>query len=98
MGEDAQVDMKGKIVMITGANSGIGKATAMAIAGVGADIVMVCRDRGRGEQAKRRSTLRPHPRSRASLASTSSTARRNSRVETHEAMTTLSGCGRSARR
>jgi len=53
MSVDAHVDMTGKTVMITGANSGIGKATAMAIAGMGADVVMVCRDRGRGEQAKR---------------------------------------------
>ncbi|MFV1999852.1 MAG: SDR family NAD(P)-dependent oxidoreductase, partial [Acidimicrobiia bacterium] len=51
MSMDAHVDMTGKVFMITGANSGIGKATAMAIAGMGADIVMVCRDRGRGEQA-----------------------------------------------
>jgi len=53
MGVDAHVDMTGKTVIITGANSGIGKATAMAIAGMGADVVMVCRDRVRGEQALR---------------------------------------------
>jgi len=37
--------------MITGANSGIGKATAVGLAGMGASVVMVCRDRGRGEAA-----------------------------------------------
>ncbi len=38
--------------MVTGANSGIGKATALALAQMGATVVMVCRDRGRGEEAK----------------------------------------------
>ncbi len=43
--------MKGKNVMITGANSGIGKATAIGLAKMGANIVMVCRDREKGETA-----------------------------------------------
>ncbi|GMQ98916.1 MAG: SDR family oxidoreductase [Acidimicrobiia bacterium] len=51
MSTNTQVDMAGKTVMITGANSGIGRATAMSIAGMGADVVMICRDRDRGEQA-----------------------------------------------
>jgi NAD(P)-dependent dehydrogenase (short-subunit alcohol dehydrogenase family) len=38
--------------MITGANSGIGKAAAVALAAKGAKIVMVCRDASRGEQAR----------------------------------------------
>jgi NAD(P)-dependent dehydrogenase (short-subunit alcohol dehydrogenase family) len=44
--------MQGKICMVTGANSGIGKATALALAQMGATVVMVCRDRARGEQAQ----------------------------------------------
>src|SRR5436309_7199390 len=44
--------MHGKICMVTGANSGIGKATARALAQMGATVVMVCRDRARGEQAR----------------------------------------------
>src|SRR3989440_1352062 len=44
--------MQGKICMVTGANSGIGKATALALAHMGATVVMVCRDRARGEQAR----------------------------------------------
>lgn len=44
--------MQGKICMVTGANSGIGKATALALAQMGATIVMVCRDRARGEEAR----------------------------------------------
>ena len=37
--------------MITGANSGVGKATATGLAKMGATIVMVCRNQERGEQA-----------------------------------------------
>jgi NAD(P)-dependent dehydrogenase (short-subunit alcohol dehydrogenase family) len=44
--------LQGKICMVTGANSGIGKATALALAQIGATVVMVCRDRARGEQAR----------------------------------------------
>lgn len=43
--------MQGKVCMVTGANSGIGKATALALAQMGATVVMVCRNRARGEQA-----------------------------------------------
>lgn len=45
--------MQGKICMVTGANAGIGKATAMGLAKMGATVVMVCRDRTRGEEAQR---------------------------------------------
>lgn len=44
--------MKNKIVVITGANSGIGKATAEAIAAMGATTVMICRSADKGEQAR----------------------------------------------
>src|SRR6266702_8256765 len=46
------ISMQGKICMVTGANSGIGKATALALAQMGATVVMVCRDRARGEEAR----------------------------------------------
>ncbi len=42
-------DMQGKICLVTGANSGIGKETALGLAQMGATVVMVSRDRGRGE-------------------------------------------------
>src|SRR5215203_4876389 len=40
-----------KICLITGATSGIGKATAMGLANMGASVVMVGRDQGKGEAA-----------------------------------------------
>lgn len=43
--------MKKKVSIVTGASGGIGKATAEALAEMGAAVVMVCRDRVRGEEA-----------------------------------------------
>jgi NAD(P)-dependent dehydrogenase (short-subunit alcohol dehydrogenase family) len=43
--------MDGRVCMITGANSGIGRATALGLAEMGASVVMVCRSRERGEEA-----------------------------------------------
>lgn len=44
--------MRGKTCVITGANTGIGKAAAAALAALGAYVVMVCRNRERGEAAR----------------------------------------------
>lgn len=41
--------MNGKICLVTGASSGIGKATALGLARMGATVVMVCRDVARGQ-------------------------------------------------
>ncbi len=43
--------MGGKTALITGGTSGIGKATAVALAAMGADVVVVGRNRERGEAA-----------------------------------------------
>jgi NAD(P)-dependent dehydrogenase (short-subunit alcohol dehydrogenase family) len=43
--------MGGKTALITGGTSGIGKATAVALAAMGADVVVVGRNRERGEVA-----------------------------------------------
>lgn len=43
--------MKDKIVLVTGANSGMGKATCIEIAKLGAKVIMVCRDKQRGIEA-----------------------------------------------
>jgi NAD(P)-dependent dehydrogenase (short-subunit alcohol dehydrogenase family) len=44
--------MQGKVCVVTGANSGIGKATTLGLAHMGATVVMVCRDQTRGEEAQ----------------------------------------------
>lgn len=47
------MNMKGRTVVITGANSGIGKAMAVDLARRGAHIVMVCRNREKAQAAQR---------------------------------------------
>jgi len=44
--------MVGKVCIVTGANTGIGKETALGLAKLGATVVIVCRDRQRGEEAQ----------------------------------------------
>jgi NAD(P)-dependent dehydrogenase (short-subunit alcohol dehydrogenase family) len=44
-------DMTGRSVIVTGANSGIGRAAARAFAGAGARVVLAVRDTGKGEAA-----------------------------------------------
>uniref|UniRef100_A0A8C2YPD8 Retinol dehydrogenase 14 n=1 Tax=Chinchilla lanigera TaxID=34839 RepID=A0A8C2YPD8_CHILA len=43
--------MRGKTVLITGANSGLGRATAAELLRLGARVIMGCRDRARAEEA-----------------------------------------------
>jgi NAD(P)-dependent dehydrogenase (short-subunit alcohol dehydrogenase family) len=45
-------NMQGKICMVTGANTGIGKAIALGLAHLGGTVVMVCRDQGKGQVAQ----------------------------------------------
>ncbi|KAM7406823.1 hypothetical protein PAMA_002843 [Pampus argenteus] len=49
---DLDVNLSGRSFMITGANSGIGKATTQEIANRGGTIHMVCRNKERAEAAK----------------------------------------------
>jgi NAD(P)-dependent dehydrogenase (short-subunit alcohol dehydrogenase family) len=44
-------DQHGRRVVVTGANSGVGLVTARELAWAGAEVVLACRDRGRGEAA-----------------------------------------------
>ncbi len=45
-------DLSGKVIIITGANSGIGKAASVQLAKLGATVVMASRSRERGERAR----------------------------------------------
>ncbi|MDQ3589845.1 MAG: SDR family NAD(P)-dependent oxidoreductase, partial [Actinomycetota bacterium] len=44
--------MSGRVCLITGGSSGIGKATVLGLANKGANVVMVGRERSRGEAAR----------------------------------------------
>ena len=46
------IDMKSKRVIITGANSGLGKESAIALAKLGAEIVLAVRDANKGQSVK----------------------------------------------
>src|ERR1700761_9134922 len=44
-------DMRGKTVLITGANQGLGKTSALALGKMGAKLVLVCRNAEKGAAA-----------------------------------------------
>ncbi|XP_056153766.1 retinol dehydrogenase 13-like isoform X2 [Lampris incognitus] len=59
----SKANIKGKTVVITGANTGIGKETARELAKRGGRVIMGCRDMGKCEEAAkeiRGKTLNPH--------------------------------------
>jgi len=47
-------DLSGKTAVVTGANSGLGYQTTLALASHGAHVVLACRDEGRGTEALER--------------------------------------------
>ena len=49
---DLEVDLSGKTALVTGANSGLGKAAAAGLGRLGARVVMLCRDEARGRAAR----------------------------------------------
>ncbi len=48
---DKSSNMSGRYCVVTGANSGIGRVTSLELAKMGAYVIMVCRDKSRGEKA-----------------------------------------------
>ncbi len=44
-------DLSGRTCVVTGANTGVGRATATALAALGADVVLACRSRARAADA-----------------------------------------------
>jgi len=52
--DDLDVDLSGRRCLVTGANSGIGYESALALADLGAEVVLLCRSRERGEAAAAR--------------------------------------------
>lgn len=46
------MEMSDKVCVVTGATGGIGKVAAIGLARRGASVVLVCRDRGRGEEVR----------------------------------------------
>lgn len=47
-----EASVRNKVVVVTGASSGLGLETAKQLASRGAEIVMICRDQARGERAR----------------------------------------------
>jgi len=50
--DHSYVDMQGRTCLVTGANRGIGRASAVGLAQMGADLILLCRDRKRGEAVR----------------------------------------------
>lgn len=59
-------DLKGKVALVTGANSGIGLETARGLAALGARVILGCRDLYKAEEA-RASILKSHPESQVDV-------------------------------
>ena len=52
LNENCNISMKGKNVLVTGANSGVGFKTAEISAYLGADVILACRSMERAKEAR----------------------------------------------
>jgi NAD(P)-dependent dehydrogenase (short-subunit alcohol dehydrogenase family) len=46
-----EADLSGRVALVTGANSGMGKETARELTRMGAEVILGCRSKERGEAA-----------------------------------------------
>ncbi len=59
---DLEIDLSGRVCLVTGGNAGLGRATSEALARRGATVRLLCRNAGRAEEARdeiRRTTGNP---------------------------------------
>ena len=89
--------MRGRVCLVTGGSSGVGRATAAGLAGLGATILLVSRDPVRGERAAeeiRRGTGNPEVRFLACDLSLQREVRRLAREvsERHRVLHVLANC------
>ena len=54
LNENCNVSLKGKTIIVTGANSGVGFKTAEISAYLGADVILACRNKERANEARLR--------------------------------------------
>ena len=67
------MDLTGRVAVVTGANSGVGRSATELLRAAGAEVTLVCRDRTRGEQALSEiERSRPGPAAALELADLSS--------------------------
>jgi retinol dehydrogenase-14 len=104
LGEAGGGTMRGRVCLVTGGSSGVGGATALGLAGLGAAVLLVSRDPQRGESAAeeiRRRTGNPEVRFLACDLSLQREVRRLARevAERHPVLHVLANCaGRLALR
>ena len=60
LNENCNISLKGKTILVTGANSGVGFKTAEIAVYLGADVILACRNRDRAAEA-RLALLRDYP-------------------------------------
>jgi NAD(P)-dependent dehydrogenase (short-subunit alcohol dehydrogenase family) len=97
MSKAAAGAMRGRVCLVTGGSSGVGRATALGLAGLGAIVLLVSRDPWRGERAAgeiRRCTGNPEVRFLACDLSLQREVRRLARevAERHPVLHVLANC------